>query len=97
MADGPGAMETIRIMRIEVLHTDLYTGPATEVDFIDRGRTPCLYIYSAGIHRPIDLQSQEYVRVMRETSCEKASHVEAFAPPHDYYYIHVWMAHIVVY
>ena len=27
-------METIRIMRIEVLHTDLYTGPATEVDFI---------------------------------------------------------------
>ena len=34
VSDAPGAMETIRIMRIEVLHTDLYTGPATEVDFI---------------------------------------------------------------
>ena len=27
-------METIRIMRMELLHTDLYTGPATENDFI---------------------------------------------------------------
>ena len=29
-------METIRIMRIELLHTDLYTGPATENQFITR-------------------------------------------------------------
>ena len=34
VADGPGAMETIRIMRIELLHTDLYTGPATEIGVI---------------------------------------------------------------
>ena len=33
--DGPGAMETIRTMRIEHLHTDLYTSPATETDVID--------------------------------------------------------------
>ena len=26
--DGPGAMETIRIMRMELLHAYLYTGPA---------------------------------------------------------------------
>ena len=29
-------METIRIMCMELLHTDLYTGPATENDFIFR-------------------------------------------------------------
>ena len=34
VADGPGAMKTIRIMRMELLHTDLYTGPATEIHFI---------------------------------------------------------------
>ena len=28
VADGPGAMETIRIMRMELLHAYLYTGPA---------------------------------------------------------------------
>ena len=28
MPDGPGAMDTIRIMRMEHLHTDLYTTPA---------------------------------------------------------------------
>ena len=28
VADGPGAMETIRTMRMELLHTDLYTTPA---------------------------------------------------------------------
>ena len=31
VADGPGAMETIGIMCMELLHTDLYTGPATEI------------------------------------------------------------------
>ena len=34
MPDGPGAMDTIRIMRMELLYTGLYTGPATEIHFI---------------------------------------------------------------
>ena len=33
--DGPGAMETIRTVRIEHLHTDLYTSPATEKEVIN--------------------------------------------------------------
>ena len=34
--DGPGGMETIRDMRLEPLHPDLYAAPATENDVITR-------------------------------------------------------------
>ena len=32
--DGPGGMETIRDMRVELLHPDLYATPATENEVI---------------------------------------------------------------
>ena len=37
MTDGAGDMETVRTMRIEQLHPDLYAAPATEIEVIMLG------------------------------------------------------------
>ena len=37
MTNGPGGMETIGVMRVEPLHPDLYTTPATENGVITTG------------------------------------------------------------